>query len=134
MGHKTYFIFLYWSVCNILLSDKYRVIIVSENYKYTSCSWWATPKMHREMHVSLYVTDCNQNWNDLKNFNKNSPMSNWICSAVLHLLQADCKANWCVLLLRTHQTGNKKSSEIFLLELQNKNRNKGVSQYPNSKL
>lgn len=39
-----------------------------------------------------------------------------------------------VFFLRTHQTGSKKSSEIFLLELQNKNRNKGLSQYPNSKL
>ena len=39
-----------------------------------------------------------------------------------------------VFLLWTHQTGSNKSSEIFLLELQNKNRNEWLSQYPNSKL
>lgn len=32
----------------------------------------------------LYVTGCNPNWNDSKNFNNNSPISNWICSAVIH--------------------------------------------------
>ena len=45
------------------------------------------PNMHRDMNVS-YVTDCNQNWNDLKNFNNNYPISNRIYSAVINLLHA----------------------------------------------
>lgn len=69
---KTYLTFLYWFVYTILLSDKYRVLILSDNYKYTSCIWSATPKRHREVNGSLYVKcqlllpDSNQNWNDLK--------------------------------------------------------------------
>jgi len=39
---------------------------------------------HGQRNECLYVTDCNPNWNDLKNFNNNSPLSNWICSNVLH--------------------------------------------------
>ena len=74
---------------------------------------------HGQRNECLYATDCNPNWNDLNNFNNNSPISNWIYSAVIHLSHA--KRQMAKLLVHsqvfqlwTHQTGSKKSSEIFV--------------------
>jgi hypothetical protein len=76
MEHKTCFTFLYWPVWYFYsLTNTGSLFYLTTEIPFL---YLVSYTQHAQRNECLYVTDCNQTWNDLKNFNKNSSTPNLI--------------------------------------------------------